>query len=96
MNQFNLDKKTAMPWAAIDLVSQLIQLNEIKHPGQKWRKQSKEHHLSHAMDHLNERDSDHQLDTDSGMPILVHAATRLLLAVEQEIKEQNEKLRINF
>ena len=96
MHRFNPDKKTAMPWAAVDAMSKLIQLNEIKHPGQEWRNETMDYHFLHCMNHMIEYMlKKNTIDSESGMSVIVHAATRLAMAVEVEIEEQ-KKLKIEI
>lgn len=75
-------RPTLLMARALLKVAQLLTDQEAEHDGDRWRTHDAGHHLDCALRHLLAHQAGDTIDK-SGHPHLVHAAARLLMAVEQ-------------
>ncbi|MCK9250364.1 MAG: DUF5664 domain-containing protein [Solirubrobacteraceae bacterium] len=75
---------TLLPARAILAVSQLLADEQASH-GDRWRRRPARHHLAAALRHAYRWLGGETVDPDSGHSHLVHAAARLLMALDREI-----------
>lgn len=72
---------------ALQAVSDLMDWGEGKHPDEEWKGMSTYDHAEHAKDHCDSwLWEDPIIDEESGRFNLVHAACRLLMAIEVEAR----------
>ncbi|MGE4424982.1 MAG: dATP/dGTP diphosphohydrolase domain-containing protein [Solirubrobacteraceae bacterium] len=74
---------TLLPARAILAVSQLLADEQTSH-GDRWTARPTTHHLAAALRHAFRWTAGETVDPDSGHSHLVHAAARLLMAVDRE------------
>ena len=71
-----------LPWEGVVEVARVMAWSEArKHSGGDWRTRSVRHHAGKAVGHIVSHITGHELDDESGLPSLAHAAARALMCV---------------
>ena len=73
---------------ALKAVSDLMDWGEAKHPGEEWKALPNWHHLNREDTHTRSWRYEEKVNPESGRSHLVHAACRLLMAIEAEAREK--------
>jgi hypothetical protein len=75
-----------LPFEVLPYIEHTLKANQDGH-GDRWRARSVAHHVGKAMGHGRRALGPTPIDEDSGMPHLVLAATRMVLAVAVMLEE---------
>lgn len=86
----NKTKYTILPWDGVDAVARLMTDMEEKYPELVWPYMTSHDHINASIRHIRGWLSE-RYDEESGESHLVHAATRLLMAVQVEGYERDEE-----
>jgi len=68
------------PYRVVDEIQKVMEAGKIKYPDDRWKGQSVEEHIKHALNHLKAR----KLTGIASEDHLAHAFTRLMMAVAIE------------
>lgn len=67
--------------AGMSSILKVLVFGDQKHPGQPWKRQSVQEHVTHAIEHAKAHMGGIPIDAESGELNLAHAGARILFAI---------------
>ena len=72
---------------SLKVLAEVVEFGKSKYPKDDWRDMDQDTHVDAALRHMIEQQTGTELDDESGLHHLAHAASRMLMAIEIKLTE---------